>query len=673
MSVEIKILVVDDKKNNQLLFERYLRQPDWIVISVSSGDEAIQAVIQDDFALILMDIVMPGKNGFETAEQIRRNNEKSHIPIIFVTAYKNEESCEFKGYEAGAVDFLYKPLDPVILRSKVNVFAELYRREKVLQLTTVELGNTMESLKKEIIMRKAAQERVLKSEKKYRSLFDTSRDGIAFEKLSGGLETANKAYTDMMGYSVEELQDIKNFRAIKAQMPSDINHEILDQMTEKGYCDEVETKYTRKDNDTFPALFRSWVIKDEDGYPLRKLNLVRDITEQRKIENRLRQAQKMEAVGTLAGGIAHDFNNVLAAIMGYIELAQFDVPEESKARKSLGHVLKASLRAKKLVSHILAFSRQSGNEKRPLLIRHIAKEAIDLLRATLPSTIDIRQNIPSKLSTIHADATQLHQILMNLGTNAYHAIGDETGVIEIAMSDFNTDEKLVLDFAELDPGEYIRLSVKDNGCGMDSSTLSKIFDPYFTTKDKGVGTGMGLSVVHGIVKSHGGSINVVSKPGAGSEFSLFFPAINAVEESQAAVVNIKEGSGEQVLFVDDEDVLVSLGKDVLGKLGYKVVAETSSVKALELYKENPEKFDIIVSDTTMPDLTGIQLARSVREINSDIPIILCTGYSRQIDEQVLGDLGVEYLLIKPYEVSELAVIMRTLLEKGGNIKACHHG
>ncbi len=673
MPVEIKILVVDDKKNNQLLIERYLQMKNWAVVCAGSGDEALDQVSRNDFALILMDVVMPGKNGFETAEQIRLNKEKSHIPIIFVTAHKSEDACEFKGYEAGAVDFLFKPLDPVILKSKVNVFAELYRREKSLQLTTIELKNAMDSLKNEIAMRKVAQEKVLKSEKKYKSLFDTSRDGIVFEELDGGLETANTAYTDMVGYSVDELKDVEKFRTIKAEMPFDLKQDIVDQMAENGYCDEVEISYTRRNGDTFPALFRSWVINDDDGHPVRKMNLVRDITEQRKIENRLRQAQKMEAVGTLAGGIAHDFNNVLAAIMGYIELAQFDVPDDSKARKSLGHVLKASLRAKKLVSHILAFSRQSGNERKPLLIRHIVKEAIDLLRATLPSTIVIRQNIPSKLSTIHADATQLHQILMNLGTNAYHAIGDEAGVIRIALSDFQTEEKLVLDYTEIDPGDYIKFTVSDNGCGMDSDTLSKIFDPYFTTKDKGVGTGMGLSVVHGIVKSHGGSINVVSVPGEGSDFSIYFPAITAVEESQTAVVNIKEGNGETALFIDDEDELVSLGKDVLSKLGYNVIAETSSVKAMALFKENPDKFDIIVSDTTMPDLTGIQLVRSVREVAPDIPIILCTGYSRQIDEQVLSDLGIEYLLIKPYEVSELAVIMRTLLEKDGSIKECRHG
>lgn len=649
MSFDIKILVVDDKENNLLLIERFLQKTGVDVVPATSGDEALERVKNGDYALILMDVLMPGRCGFETAEKIRNIPGKSHIPIIFITAHRLEETFEFKGYEAGAVDFLYKPVDPVILRSKVNVFAELYRREKVLQT--------------EIAMRKAAQEKVLKSEKKYRSLFDTSRDGIAFERPDGGLETANIAYTNMMGYSLEELNEPEIFEGLKARMPEQDATQISKQMETDGHCDEIEVEYTRKDGTTFPALFRSWVIRDDQGQAVRKLNLVRDITEQRKIENRLRQAQKMEAVGTLAGGIAHDFNNVLAAIMGYIELAQFDVPEDSKARKSLGHVLKASLRAKKLVSHILAFSRQSGNEKKPLLLQHIVKEAIDLLRATLPSTIEIKQFIPSKLSTIHADATQLHQILMNLGTNAYHAIGDESGIIEISIGNFEVEERQVLDFSEIDPGKYIRLKVKDNGCGMDRSTLSRIFDPYFTTKDKGVGTGMGLSVVHGIVKSHAGFINVESEPGEGSEFTLYFPVSSDKAEKEADTVCIREGKGERVLFVDDEEVLVNLGKDVLSKLGYNVVGETRSVTALERYREAPESFDIIVSDTTMPEMTGIQLARHIREYSKDIPVILCTGYSRQVDENVLRQTGVDYLLIKPYEISELAVLMRRLLEK----------
>jgi len=673
MSLNINILVVDDKESNLLLMKRLLQKNELNIICASSGDEALEKVSQEEFALILLDVVMPGKSGFETAELIRQNQKNAHIPIIFVTAQDQEKACVFKGYETGAVDFLHKPLEPLILKSKVSVFAELYRREKILQRTTVELEKTMGELKSEIATRKSAQETVKKSERKYKSLFDTSRDGIAIFGLDGALEDANSAYLNMLDYTLEELSSIEIFQFIRGRISDKETKKIENQLLEKGYSDEFEVDYIKKDGSTLPVLFRSWIINDEDGNPLRRLNLVRDISEQKKIEIQLRQAMKMEAVGTLAGGIAHDFNNILAAIMGYIELAQFDISEDNKARYSLDQVLKASHRAKKLVSHILAFSRQSGHEKKPLFMQHIVKETIELLRATLPSTISIKQHIHSKLISVNADPTQVHQILMNLGTNAYHAIGEEGGVIEITMEEYVVDDESNVDQSELDPGSYVRLSVQDNGSGMEPSTLSKIFDPYFTTKAVGVGTGMGLSVVHGIIKSHGGAIYAESSPGAGSVFRLYFPVINAVEESGTKKIEMPLRGNERVLFVDDEDMLVGLISRMLEKLGYQVVAETSSLKALELYKANPQSFDLIISDLTMPDLTGIQLARSIREISTDIPIILCTGYCKQMGKSTLKELGVDYLLFKPLAVKELALTMRKAIDNITDIQEYRHG
>ena len=673
MSLKINILAVDDKKSNLLLMKSLLQKDELTVICAESGDEALEKIGQEEFALILLDVLMPGKSGFETAELIRRDQKNAHIPIIFVTATDQEEACEFKGYEAGAVDFLYKPVEPLILKSKVNVFAELYRREKKLQRTTVELEKAMGDLKSEITTRKRAQETIKKSERKYKSLFDTSRDGIAIFELDGVLEDANVAYMNMLGYTLEELKSIEIFQFIRGGISDKEKIKIETQLLKQGYSDEFQVDYTGKDGNTFPVLFRSWVINDEDGNPLRRLNLVRDISEQKKVETQLRQAMKMEAVGTLAGGIAHDFNNILAAIMGYIELAQFDISEDNKARYSLDQVLKASHRAKKLVSHILAFSRQSGHEKKPLFMQHIVKETIELLRATLPSTISIKQNIHSKLISVNADPTQVHQILMNLGTNAYHAIGDEGGVIDITMEEYLVDDESDVDLSELDPGRYVRLSVQDNGSGMAPATLSKIFDPYFTTKEVGVGTGMGLSVVHGIIKSHGGAIYAESSPGAGSVFRLYFPVINAVEENNSNAVEMPLRGNERVLFVDDEDMLVGLISRMLEKLGYQVVAETNSLKALELYKANPESFDLIISDLTMPDLTGIQLARNIREISADIPIILCTGYCKQIGKSTLKEIGVDYLLFKPLAVKELALTMRKAIDNITDIQEYRHG
>ncbi len=673
MSVKINILVVDDKKNNLLLMKRLLQKADLNIICAASGDEALEEVCHEDFALILMDVIMPGKSGFETAELIRQDEKNAHIPIIFVTAHEQEKTYEFKGYEAGAVDFLYKPIEPVVLRSKVNIFAELYRREKVLQRTTFELEKTMGELKSEIATRKSAQETVKKSESKYKSLFDTSRDGIAIVGLDGGLEDANPAYLNMLGYSIEELRSIEIFQSIKGMVAGKEKIKIESQLLEYGYSDEFEVDYTGKGGYTFPVLFRSWIIYDENGRPLRRLNHVRDISEQKRVETQLRQAMKMEAVGTLAGGIAHDFNNILAAIMGYIELAQFDIPEDNKARFSLDQVLKASHRAKKLVSHILAFSRQSGNEKKPLFMQHIVNETIELLRATLPSTISIKQHIHSKLISVNADPTQVHQILMNLGTNAYHAIGDEGGVIEITMEEYLVEANSLVEFSELEPGSYVRLSVKDNGCGMEPELVSKIFDPYFTTKAVGVGTGMGLSVVHGIIKSHGGAIYAESNPGVGSLFNLYFPVINDVEEARAKVVEMPLRGNERVLFVDDEEMIVGLISRMLEKLGYQVVAETNSLKALEIYRANPESFDLIISDLTMPDLTGIELARNIRKVSSDIPIILCTGYCRQMGPEILKEIGVEYLLFKPLAVKELALTMRKAINSFKKLQDYSHG
>lgn len=673
MSLMINILVVDDQKINLLLMKRLLQKADLNIVCAESGDEALEKISHEDFALILLDVFMPGKSGFETAELIRQDAENAHIPIIFVTAHEHEKAGEFKGYETGAVDFLYKPVEPLVLKSKVNVFAELYRREKVLQQTTVELEKTMEELNNEIAIRKSAQETVRKSERKYKSLFETSRDGIAIVGLDGGLEEANTAYLNMLGYSLEELRNIKLFQFVKEGIPDRQRLKIEGQLQDYGYSEEFEFDYTGKTGDTFPVLFRSWIIYDEKGKPLRCLNLVRDLSDQKRIETQLRQAMKMEAVGTLAGGIAHDFNNILAAIMGYIELAQFDISEDNQARYSLDQVLKASHRAKKLVSHILAFSRQSGHEKKPLFMQHIVKETIELLRATLPSTISIKQNIHSKLISVNADPTQVHQILMNLVTNAYHAIGEAGGVVEITMDEYQRDKDGKDNLAELDPGRYVRLSVQDNGCGMKPAVLAKIFDPYFTTKAAGVGTGMGLSVVHGIIKSHGGAIYATSSPGSGSQFSIYFPVIDAVEGERTTSADKPLRGSERVLFVDDEEMIVGLIARMLKKLGYNVVAETSSLKALEIYTANPGSFDLIISDLTMPDLTGIQLARKIREMSPEIPVILCTGYCKEMGKSMLKEVGVDYLLYKPLEIKELALTMRKAIDNVTEIQEYRHG
>ena len=563
----IKILLVDDNPSILSQMKRMLEKNGYDIVTAGSGTAALEALMAHDFALILMDVMMAGRNGLETAERIRAHGMKSHIPIIFITGLDRDAAWEFKGYEAGAVDFIYKPVNPMILHSKIRVFADLYLREKRLKDANRTLQETLDALHREMDTRKKIEGDLRTTEERYKSLFDSSKD----------------------------------------------------------------------------------------------------------MESQLRQAQKMEAVGTLAGGIAHDFNNILAAIMGYIELSLFDAPEESPLRHSLNQVLKASYRAKKLVQHILSFSRQNTHEKKPVYIQQILKESIELLRATLPSTVGISQDICPAVKCVLADSTQIHQIIMNLCTNACYAMEGNSGRITVALTPCRIHESHSGALFGLAPGDYLKLEVSDTGCGMEPPILKHVFEPYFTTKPQGQGTGMGLSVVHGIVKSHGGAIEAKSTPGEGSTFALYFPVVDMdaelIPENRAALPL----GCERILLVDDEEALTDIGAKMLRRLGYHVVPETSSVRAFETFRLDPEGFDLVVTDMTMPDLTGVQLARKIRTIAPAVPIVLCTGYHKDINFSKIKGFGVDHLVLKPLKIVELAGVVREALGTVAYERTCSHG
>jgi len=396
-------------------------------------------------------------------------------------------------------------------------------------------------------------------------------------------------------------------------------------------------------------------IKNTSGEIINFVAVKRDVTEEIKLEDKLRQAQKMEAIGTLAGGIAHDFNNILSAIIGYTELAEYEIPEGSKTRGKLKEVLKAGSRAKDLVKQILAFSRQGDQERKPLQISHIVKEALKLLRASLPTTIEIRRNIGPDTGIIEADPTQIHQVLMNLCTNAAHAMNNKGGVLEVGIRNVEVEnEDIGLEYPNVPPGHYVMLTIRDTGHGMSAGVVERIFDPYFTTKEKGEGTGLGLAVVHGIVKSYGGAITVYSEIGKGSAFYIYLPAIEKkVEEEKETGEAIPTGH-QRILFVDDEPSLVDIGRKMLGHLGHEVIIRTSSLEALEAFRNDPERFDLVISDKTMPQMTGFDLARELKQIRPDIPIILCTGFSDTTDSDKAKAMGISGLVMKPIVMREMA-------------------
>jgi signal transduction histidine kinase len=383
-----------------------------------------------------------------------------------------------------------------------------------------------------------------------------------------------------------------------------------------------------------------------------------------RIQAQLQQAQKMEAIGTLAGGIAHDFNNILSAVIGYTEIALADVTEGTSQHKNLQEVLKAGSRARDLVKQILTFSRQTEQELKPVQINKIVRETLRLLRASLPTTVKIGQEIQSD-SAVMADPTQIHQVIMNLCTNAAHAMRLKGGHLKLELSDVALGGSFIEQHPYLSPGMYIKLSVSDTGWGIEKAILDRIFDPFFTTKERGEGTGMGLAVVLGIIKSHGGTITVESEIGEGSIFNVFLPIIQReIDHEVRTRVPIPTGN-ERILFIDDEKALVDLGQQILERLGYEVTIRTSSVEALELFMEQPEKFDLVITDMTMPNMTGDELAGKLMNIRADIPVILCTGYSERISKERAHELGIKEFILKPIVMRELAKTIRGVLDENG--------
>ena len=388
-----------------------------------------------------------------------------------------------------------------------------------------------------------------------------------------------------------------------------------------------------------------------------------DISEKKKLEDHLRQAYKMEAIGTLSGGIAHDFNNVLSIILGNAELAIDDIPEWSPARFNLKEIRAASMRAKDVVRQLLNFSRKANEELKPTKIIPVVKDALRFLRATIPTSIEIRQNIRDASDTVLADSTQIHQVILNLGTNAFHAMEETGGILEIGIKNVVFDQVAATPYSDLIPGKYVQLTVSDTGQGIAPEIRERIFDPYFTTKEIGKGTGMGLSVVLGIVKGHGGAISIDSEPGKGTGIRIFLPMVEREAVTEFVAEEKLSTGNENILFVDDEESLADLGRMRLEKMGYRVTARTRPAEALELFSFNPDQFDLVITDMTMPQMTGDRLAKEILKIRPDMPIIICTGYHEKITEKKSLETGIKALLLKPVSINNLAKSVRKVLDK----------
>lgn len=529
------------------------------------------------------------------------------------------------------------------------------------------LGNRVGAIEsiRDITEQKLAHEAIIRAEEKYRSIFENAVMGIFQVTPSGDLISANKAFAKILGYErVDELLDSKSDMAQQLFAEGSRYPELVRMIEQYGVIHEFEFRYLRGNGLFTWISINARAVRDENGLIEYIEGTAQDISGRKMLESRLLQAQKMEAIGTLAGGIAHDFNNILAAVVGFAEMTKLGL-RDPKLIGYMEQVLHASERAKGLVGQILAFSRADVQEKKPTDIGSIVEEALKLLRATLPSTIEIGASCAQNLYPVLADRTQIHQVIINLCTNSAHAMPENGGLIEIGVDNFEVVPDMKGLQADLAPGPYVKISVSDTGEGIDPAIMGRIFDPFFTTKKKGEGTGLGLSVVYGIVSESEGAVTVQSEPGCGSIFTVYLPGMpGEVKSDPQVAVSLPRGV-ERVLFIDDEELLVEMGKDMLEELGYRVIALTDSVEALRSFREEPDFFDLVITDTTMPKLNGVELSREMLKIRPDIPIIICTGFSELLDEGDALSIGIRKFVMKPFSVKSLAETIRSILDQIG--------
>jgi len=503
---------------------------------------------------------------------------------------------------------------------------------------------------------------LMQSDQKYKKLIDTMNEGMMVLDEHNIIQFANPSMLkilditedELLGSRVEDFLTGENLGIVKKQIS----------LRKKGISGPYQLTWTRKTGKDVQTRMSPHGYFDLEGNFKGSFAIITDLTATIEMEKQLIQAQKMEAIGTLAGGIAHDFNNILSAILGYTQIALNRLPENSDAVSSIKEVYHAGIRASELVKQILAFARQKNHDLKPLKIHTIVREVLKLIRASIPTTIEIQEEINHDCHAVIADPTRIHQIVMNLCTNAYHAMREGGGTLHVGLT--NTDY-IPCDpdtTGEFQKGPYIMLTIQDTGCGMDSYTIKQIFDPYFTTKEKEEGTGLGLAIVDSIVHSYGGDIQVTSNHGSGTTFTVYLPAVkDEFHSGETLSSNLKPSGHEHILVVDDEETLVLMIKETLESKGYRITPQTSSKKVLELFKTGNMDIDLMITDMNMPGLDGINLTKEILKHQPDLPVILCTGYSEQITKEKITAVGIRKLLMKPVLENDLITAIRDTMKQ----------
>ena len=539
------------------------------------------------------------------------------------------------------------------------------------ELRVGRLGTEMQpmilALARDITERRQAEEALHKSEEKYRKIFENVRDVYYQTGYDGTITEISPSIERHSGYTREALigTQIVDFYFY----PKDYL-ELCEKLEQNGEVNDFEIRLKDKQGRLNYGSVNARIVFDVDGKPVATEGTLRDITDRRQaekekanLERQLHLAKKMETIGTLAGGIAHDFNNILQPILGYTEMALSSLPATDPLSDDLQQILDGANRAKDLVNQILTFSRQHEQERKPLQLQLIIQEALKLMRPSIPTTIEIRKRIDSSCEKVSADATQIHQVIVNLCTNAFQVMEEKGGVLTIELKQVEVNALTAKLYSNLQQKEYALLTIRDTGIGMDQATLERVFEPFFTTKMVDGGTGLGLSVVHGIIRSHQGEIIVKSELGKGSTFQVYLPILTDRRQSGEKDVESIPVGQESILVVDDEEAIIGVMKRMLGRLGYRVIAKNSSIEGLKAFRQRPAEYDLVITDLTMPNLTGLELAKEIGKIRSGIPVILMTGYGENIKGDLQKGYGIQAIVGKPIMFRELAAMVRKVIDK----------
>lgn len=639
--------------------------------------EVEDSVGRDPFAVALISIYQGDQEGSDLpgivlAERLRALDPDMEIVLLSARAEIPLKEINKRVQPPEKLLYIQKPFrSPELKQIATSLCSKWDAENRLHDLTqtlaskvearTAELNAANRRLRLDISKRAAVLRELQASEQRYRLLFEKDITGNFVADADGLIMDCNVAFADLFNF--ESPQNAHGADIFKLWDVMGAPESLRDLVAEQGRLSNHETVF-RKGQAPRHLIFNLDTVRDEEGELLELRGSLFDISESKQLEDQLRQSQKMEALGTLAGGIAHDFNNILGVILGYAELIENSVEPDSGLDRRIREISRAGKRARDLVNQILNFSRQGPQERHPMTLTPLVKEALKLLRSSVPANVEIISRIETDQDNVLADPSQMHQIMLNLCGNASFAMQETGGTLTVTLADVQESDPYTPPSDLGRPERFVRLTVSDTGPGISADVVGRIFDPFFTTKQQGEGTGMGLAMVHGIVKRHDGYVELENHPGSGATFHVFLPKTSTSERPAAETTSdlvFREG---RILFVDDEKALTDIGKEMLTSIGFEVVTRTSSIEALEAFRHRADDYDLVITDQTMPNMTGMELAREMLALRPDLPIILCTGFSDAVSYDRLRDIGIGDFIMKPILKHDLMASIARLLARG---------